>query len=204
MLTFISSDPNKQLSVIDYIFGSKNLCNKTLEFTIIDIVNDSNRPYSSDHNILKVSIAHPNEYIRSRSNNKYSQQIDNPLNINNHYNTKDLNADQWNKFQMLMNNCEYPLYEESDKFGNPQQFINLRMNQIDRDIKEALAKVDTKTYQPSIPRRNNFPLHIRQQYNQLYQLRSLNVYMIDKKQILENRLAIEHINNTLNYTSRNQ
>ncbi|PKK55854.1 hypothetical protein RhiirC2_801327, partial [Rhizophagus irregularis] len=104
MLTYVSSDINKQPSVIDYIFGSKNLCNKTLEFKILDIVKDKEKHYSSDHNLLMVSIAHPNEYIKSHSNNKYSKQKDNSLNNNNHYNTKDLNADQWNKFQMLMNN----------------------------------------------------------------------------------------------------
>ncbi|PKK62687.1 hypothetical protein RhiirC2_790008, partial [Rhizophagus irregularis] len=67
--TFVSSDINKQPSVIDYIFGSKNLCNKTLEFKILDIVKDKDKFYSSDHNLLMVSIAHPNEYIRSHRNN---------------------------------------------------------------------------------------------------------------------------------------
>ncbi|PKY33742.1 DNase I-like protein, partial [Rhizophagus irregularis] len=202
--THIPSDSNKQPSVIDYIFGSKNLCNKTLNFKILNMVDDEFNDYNSDHNLLMVSIDHPNEYIRVHSNNNYSKLRASSSNDNDHYNIKDLNTDQWNRFQMLLNNCAYPIYEESDRIGDPQQFINLRMNQIDRDIKEALAKVDIKTYQPSIPRRNDFPLHIRQQYNQLYQLRSLTVYMNDKKQIIDNHSVIEWINSNLNKISCDQ
>ncbi|PKK34593.1 hypothetical protein RhiirC2_805695 [Rhizophagus irregularis] len=54
--TYVSSDINKQPSVIDYIFGSKNLCNKTLEFKILDIVNDKEQHYSSDHNLLMITL----------------------------------------------------------------------------------------------------------------------------------------------------
>uniref|UniRef100_U9SWI5 Endonuclease/exonuclease/phosphatase domain-containing protein n=1 Tax=Rhizophagus irregularis (strain DAOM 181602 / DAOM 197198 / MUCL 43194) TaxID=747089 RepID=U9SWI5_RHIID len=140
--THIPSDSNKQLSVIDYIFGSKNLCNKTLNFKILNMVDDEFNDYNSDHNLLMVSIDHPNEYIRVHSNNNYSKLRASSSNDNDHYNIKDLNTDQWNRFQMLLNNCAYPIYEESDRIGDPQQFINLRMNQIDRDIKEALAKND--------------------------------------------------------------
>ncbi|CAB5192257.1 unnamed protein product [Rhizophagus irregularis] len=199
--TFIPGDTNKNPSVIDYIFGSNNLCNRLLEFKVSNLYQ---KYYTSDHNILMVSLDHPNGYVKKRNYNNFSKnknEKNNNIEQNDHFNTQDLSADQWNRFQLILNNCDYPDYKDSDQFGNSQQFINTRMNQIERDIKKVLEEIKTKTYKSSHPRRNNFPLHIRQKYNQLYQIRSLQTYIKDKKQILINRLEVGRINDTLNRTS---
>lgn len=98
--TFVSGDNNKTPSVIDYIFGSRNLCNRILEFKVSDLYKEY---YSSDHNILIIALDHPNGYVKSHDNNRFSKNRNNSLEQNEHFNTQNLSADQWNRFQLFLN-----------------------------------------------------------------------------------------------------
>ncbi|PKB97127.1 hypothetical protein RhiirA5_433685 [Rhizophagus irregularis] len=73
------------------------------------------------------------------------------------------------------------------------------MNQIERDIKGALDQVQIKKYKHTLPRRNNFSLHIRKQYNQLYQLASfIKKYLQEKELILKDKITFIKANKHLN------
>ncbi|PKY56028.1 hypothetical protein RhiirA4_475997, partial [Rhizophagus irregularis] len=200
--TYYSADTNKIPSTIDYIFGSQNLCNKTTEFKILD----STEWYTSDHRIISISIDHPNTNLVK--NKKFFNISRDSSNHEDQYNTKDMDSDQWNIFQREINKCEYVSYEEylSDFSTNDssfQTFVNNRMNQIQHDIKTALDTANVKKYKRGTPKRNNLPLHIRRQFNQLYQLASLKRYLKDKIAILQNKMEFINANNVLNHENNN-
>ncbi|PKY55775.1 hypothetical protein RhiirA4_475469 [Rhizophagus irregularis] len=192
--TFFSGDVNKNPSTIDYIFGSPNLSNNIIEFSITD----TSLYYSSDHRLVKISMEHPNEGFKSFKS--FSKSRD-PSNHETQYNTNDMDKDQWACFQNFLTHQEYPKYEDSCLDNNslsPLNFINQRMNQIERDIKLALDKAKVKKYKHSPPKRSNLPLHIRKLYNQLYQLDSLKVYIKDNKSLKVDQQLYEKINEELN------
>ncbi|CAG8772806.1 5219_t:CDS:2, partial [Rhizophagus irregularis] len=183
---------------IDYIFGSKNLCNKVTEFNIF---NTNTSYYSSDHRLLLTSIDHPNANL-SKNQKYYNLSRDLPSHEQ-QYKIKDMDVDQWNTFQIEINKNAYPTYEDYSKdtsisFRSSQNFINERMKRILKDIEEALNLADVQKYKCGAPKRNILPLHIRRQFNQLYQLASLKRYLRDKVSIIENRNNFINVNNTLN------
>ncbi|PKK55298.1 hypothetical protein RhiirC2_802784 [Rhizophagus irregularis] len=114
---------------------------------------------------------------------------------------------QWNIFQREINNHKYTTFEDylKDSIENEnarQNFINGRMNEIIHDIKSALNVANTKKYTCNVPKRNNLPLHIRQQFNQLYQLASFKRYLKDHDSILKNKNEFLDVNNMLNQTEK--
>ncbi|PKK55454.1 hypothetical protein RhiirC2_802339 [Rhizophagus irregularis] len=118
-----------------------------------------------------------------------------------------MDPEQWNIFQREINNHKYTTFEVylKDSIENEnarQEFINGRMNEIIQDIKFALNVANTKKYTRNVPKRNNLPLHIRQQFNQLYQLASLKRYLKDHDSILKNKNEFLDVNNTLNQTEK--
>ncbi|CAB4487308.1 unnamed protein product [Rhizophagus irregularis] len=200
--THYSNDTSKIPSMIDYIFGSKNLCNKVTEFNIF---NTNISYYSSDHRLLFTSIDHPNANLSK--NQKYYNLSRDLSSHEQQYKIKDMDVDQWNTFQIEINKNAYPSYEDYSKdtsisFRSCQNFINERMKRILQDIEEALKLANVQKYKRGAPKRNDLPLHIRRQFNQLYQLASLKRYLRDKVSIIENRNNFININNTLNQNER--
>ncbi|PKC65442.1 DNase I-like protein [Rhizophagus irregularis] len=200
--TYYSNDTSKIPSRIDYIFGSKNLCNKVTEFNIF---NTNTSYYSSDHRLLLISIDHPNANLPK--NQKYYNLSRDLPSHEQQYKIKDMDVDQWNTFQIEINKNAYPSYEDYSKdtsisFRSCQNFINERMKRILQDIEEALNLANIQKYKRGAPKRNDLPLHIRRQFNQLYQLASLKRYLRDKVSIIENRNNFINVNNTLNQNER--
>ncbi|CAB5181197.1 unnamed protein product [Rhizophagus irregularis] len=200
--TYYSNDTSKIPSRIDYIFGSKNLCNKVTEFNIF---NTNTSYYSSDHRMLLTSIDHPNANL-SKNQKYYNLSRDLPSHEQ-QYKIKDMDVDQWNTFQTEINKNAYPTYEDYSKdtsisFRSSQNFINERMKRILKDIEEALNLANVQKYKRGAPKRNDLPLHIRRQFNQLYQLASLKRYLRDKVSIIENRNNFINVNNILNQNER--
>ncbi|PKY53911.1 DNase I-like protein [Rhizophagus irregularis] len=196
--THYPSDPKKTPSTIDYFFGSKNLCNKITEF---DILNTNVNYYSSDHRLVLVSIDHPNANL-AKNKKYYSMSRDLPTH-DQQYKIKDMDADQWNIFQLEINQKAYISFESyltDTSFNNhsPQNFVNGRMRKIQEDIEDALKLANVNKYIRGAPKRNEFPLHIRRQFNQLYQLASLKRYLKDKVSVLENKNNFLEVNNNLN------
>ncbi|PKY51478.1 DNase I-like protein, partial [Rhizophagus irregularis] len=216
--TFYSSDTNKRPSTIDYFFGSKNLCNKVTEFNIF---NTNINYYSSDHRLILISIDHPNANL-SKNNKYYSLSRDLPIH-DQQYKIKNMDADQWNIFQIEINKNAYVSFENyltdtSFNTHSPQHFVNERMKKIQKDIEDALKLANVQKYKRGAPKhiedalklanvqkykrgapkRNELPLHIRRQFNQLYQLASLKRYLKDKLSIFKNKNNFLEINDTLN------
>ncbi|CAB4435335.1 unnamed protein product [Rhizophagus irregularis] len=196
--TFYSSDINKRLSTIDYFFGSKNLCNKVTEFNVFDT---NFNYYSSDHRLIFISIDHPNANLPK--NTKYhSLSRDLPIH-DQQYKIKNMDADQWNIFQIEINKNAYVSFENyltdtSFNIHSPQHFVNERMKKIQKDIEDALKLANVQKYKRGVPKRNELPLHIRRQFNQLYQLASLKRYLKDKLSIFKDKNNFSKINDTLN------
>ncbi|PKY62338.1 hypothetical protein RhiirA4_488645 [Rhizophagus irregularis] len=202
--TFYSSDINKRLSTIDYFFGSKNLCNKVTEFNVFDT---NFNYYSSDHRLVLISIDHPSANL-SKNANYYSLSRDLPIH-DQQYKLKNMDADQWNIFQIEINKNAYVSFENylTDTFFNthsPQHFVNERMKKIQKDIEDALKLANVQKYKRGAPKRNELPLHIRRQFNQLYQLASLKRYLKDKLSIFKDKNNFLKINDTLNQNQPSQ
>ncbi|RGB42207.1 hypothetical protein C1646_751245 [Rhizophagus diaphanus] len=104
------------------------------------------------------------------------------------------------RFKDYSARVKYPSYKITLKYPTLKLLVNSRMKEIEKDIKQALEMAYFKKYKRNLPKRNNFPLHIRQRYNQLYQLTSLKKYMNDRITLFfeHYETTLDSLNNDLN------
>ncbi|CAB4420074.1 unnamed protein product [Rhizophagus irregularis] len=153
---------NKIPTTIDYIWVSTNLKEITSHFHIL------RSSYSSDHAVLMFAFPHPNnDFINQKSFNKSRNQ---PHINNNRYNLSNLSSDDWITFNNKVNN--HILTTADVHIVPTQKDITDYMDQLNKIIVEVLEEMNVKK-QKITPKRNNLPLQLRQRYNQIHQLTSL-------------------------------
>ncbi|CAB4438231.1 unnamed protein product [Rhizophagus irregularis] len=153
---------NKSPTTVDYIWVSTNLKEIISQFQI------SRSSYSSDHAILMVAFPHPNnDFINHKSFDKSRNQTNNN---NNRYNLSNLSPDDWITFNNKVDNY---ILTTADIISEPvQKDITDFMEQLNKIIFDVLEDMKVKKLKIT-PKRNNLPLQLRQKYNQIHQLTSL-------------------------------
>ncbi|CAB4431290.1 unnamed protein product [Rhizophagus irregularis] len=122
---------------------------------------------------------HPNNL---QQNSKSFNKQKNMKRIHNEqFNIKDMSSDQWLLFQNeLQNQVDFihPVVNNSIEIQQHIQHINKGMDNIIRSIHSALNAAKVKKFKHT-PKRNNMPLHIRQQQNQLYPINAITKFLKD-------------------------
>jgi hypothetical protein len=174
-------------SIIDYIFISQNLG----QF-IINSIQEHLTSYTSDHDIIQITIHNSCGFHSYTKSNSFSitKNKQHESNLHKRFDYKNITAENWNNFQNNINNN----YNNSKHQLQQDNQVALNINQITKPIYSSIIKSAEDNFKLINPDTKKFkdPLEIRQINNNLSRLIHI---VCNLKKIRKYNPTVPHITN---------